>query len=51
MMLCAIPLDVRAWIEAQAARNLQPMSSVVVAAVRRQMDAERCQERTSSGAS
>jgi hypothetical protein len=40
-MLCAIPPDVRAWVEAQAAYHLAPMNSVIVAAVRAQMDAER----------
>jgi hypothetical protein len=40
-MLCAIPPDVRAWVEEQASLNLSPMNSVIVAAVRRQMDAER----------
>jgi acyl-CoA hydrolase len=43
-MLCSIPVDVRAWVEARAARNLQPMTSVVVTALRTQMDAERRQE-------
>ena len=43
-MLCAIPPDVRAWVEAKAAHNLMPMNAVVVAALRGQMDAER-QER------
>jgi hypothetical protein len=40
-MLCAVPLDVRAWLEAQANRNLAPMSSVMVASIRKVMDAER----------
>jgi hypothetical protein len=40
-MLLAFPVDIREWLEAQAARTLSPMTSVVLAAVRRQMDAER----------
>jgi hypothetical protein len=40
-MLCAVPLDVRAWLEAQATRNLAPMSSVMVASIRKAMEAER----------
>jgi hypothetical protein len=40
-MLCAVPLDVRAWLEAQAFRNLAPMSSVMVASIRKVMEAER----------
>jgi hypothetical protein len=40
-MLCAFPPDIRAWIEAQAALNLAPMNSIIVATLRRQMDAER----------
>jgi DNA-binding GntR family transcriptional regulator len=39
-MLCAVPLDVRAWLEVQAARNLAPMSSVMVASIRKVMEAE-----------
>jgi hypothetical protein len=44
-MLCAIPLDIREWLEAEAARNLTPMTGLIVAAVRRQMDVERRRER------
>lgn len=44
VMLCSFPTDVRAWIKEQAARNLSPMNSVIVAAVRREMDAERQQQ-------
>jgi hypothetical protein len=40
-MLISVPKDVRAWLEEQAARNLMPMTGLIVAAVRRQMDAER----------
>lgn len=43
-MLIAVPKDVRAWLEVQAARNLTPMTGVVVASLRKVMDAER-QER------
>ena len=44
-MLLAVPLDVRSWLEAQATRNLSPMSSVVVTALRKVMEAERRAER------
>jgi hypothetical protein len=49
-MLCAIPPDVRAWVEAKAAHNLMPMNAVVVAALRGQMAAERHQDRAESAA-
>jgi hypothetical protein len=44
-MLIAVPTDVRHWLEEQAARNLMPMTGLIVAAVRRQMDAERQEAR------
>jgi hypothetical protein len=48
-MLLAFPVDIREWLEAQAARTLSPMTSVVLAAVRRQMEAEeRRQEKKSA---
>jgi hypothetical protein len=40
-MLFVIPSDIRMWIEEKAAFSLSPMNSVVVAALRQQMDAER----------
>jgi hypothetical protein len=40
-MLLRMPKDVRACIEGKAADNLQPMTSVVVVALRVQMAAER----------
>jgi len=46
-MQCSISPDVRTWIEAKAALNLQPMTSVIVTALRAQMDAEQRQERAS----
>jgi hypothetical protein len=49
-MPVALPSDVRNWIEAKAEHNLSSMNSVIVTAIRVQMDAERCQERPSSGA-
>ena len=42
-MLCAIPPDVRAWVEEKAALDMAPMNSIIVAALRVQMDAERRQ--------
>ena len=39
-MLLNLPLDVRAWIEAEASRNLASMNSTIVVALRKAMDAE-----------
>jgi hypothetical protein len=50
-MLLAVPIDIRSWLEAQATRDLSPMSSVIIAAVRRQMDADQCQGQAPSGTS
>ena len=47
-MICPMPLDVRAWLEQQAAFDLAPMTSVVIRALRVQMAAERHQERALS---
>ena len=44
-MLLPMPADIRGWVEAKAVRNLQPMTSVVVIALRAQMQAEQRQER------
>jgi hypothetical protein len=43
-MLIAVPKDVRHWLEEKAARNLTPMTGLIVTAVRRQMDAERAND-------
>lgn len=39
-MLLPMPADIRAWVEYKAAHNLQPMTSVIVVALRAQMAAE-----------
>jgi hypothetical protein len=39
-MLVAFPPDVRAWIKAKADLNLAPMNSVIVASLRRLMEAD-----------
>jgi hypothetical protein len=44
VMLCSFPLDCRRWIEEQAARNLSPMNSVIIGAVRKQMETGRHQK-------
>jgi hypothetical protein len=45
-MLIAVPLDMRKWLEQESARNLTPMSGVVVAGLRKVMDAERQEKRS-----
>jgi hypothetical protein len=47
-MPCAFPPDVRGWLEKKAALNVASMNSVIVAALREKMDAERRQERAKS---
>ena len=44
-MLVAFPPDVRAWIEAKADHNLAPMNSVIVASLRRVMEADQRHEK------
>ncbi len=39
-MLIAFPPDIRKWVEAKAALNLQTMNSAIVMSLRTQMDAE-----------
>jgi hypothetical protein len=42
-------VDIREWLEVRAARTLSPMTSIVLAAIRRQMEAEeRRQEKKSA---
>jgi hypothetical protein len=47
-MMVAVPLDIRAWLEDRSVLNLQPMTSVIIAAIRAQMDADQRQERALS---
>jgi hypothetical protein len=49
VMLCSFPLDCRRWIEEQATRNLSPMNSIIIGAVRGAMDAERQEEDARAG--
>jgi hypothetical protein len=44
-MPLAVPTDIRQWLEARAALNLQSMNSVIVATVREKMEAVERQER------
>jgi hypothetical protein len=44
-MLLAVPLDVRTWLEEKSVLDLMPMTSVVVTALRAQMNMERREQR------
>jgi hypothetical protein len=39
-MCLTIPKDIRVWLEAEAAKNLAPMNTVVVLALREKMRAD-----------
>jgi hypothetical protein len=39
-MLIRVPLDLKGWIEQQAARNVSPQSSEIIRILRARMEAE-----------
>jgi hypothetical protein len=39
-MLIRVPVDLKRWIEAQAARNVSPQSSEIIRILRARMDAD-----------
>jgi hypothetical protein len=47
--LCSIPVDIHKWLQEQAAVNLAPTNSIIVAICRDAMNAERAQQDTRAG--
>jgi hypothetical protein len=48
-MLCAMPVDLRRWIEDQARLDRAPMNSVIIRCIRLARDAEQERQRERAG--
>jgi chorismate mutase len=48
-MIVSVPVDLRAWIKAQASRNRSSMTAIIIRAVREDMDDDEQQRAKAAG--